>query len=57
MKPGKFWVCIDPNKVIKWPKYQVPTLEEILHTLAKVKIFKLLDAKDNWTKLSYIHVD
>ena len=36
MKPGKVRVCIDPrnvSKVIKRPKYQMPTLEEILPKL------------------------
>ena len=51
MKPGKVRVCIDPrdlNKAIKRPKYQMPTLEEILPTLAQAKIFTVLDAKDGF---------
>lgn len=51
MKPGKLWVCIDPrdlNKAIKRPKYQMPTLEEILPTLAKAKMFTVLDPKDGF---------
>ena len=50
-KPGKLRLCIDPrdlNKAIKRPKYQMPTLEELLPTLSKVKIFTVLDAKDGF---------
>ena len=50
-KPGKLRLCIDPrdlNKAIKWPKYQMPTLEELLPTLSKAKIFTVLDAKDGF---------
>ena len=51
VKPGKIRVCIDPrdlNKAIKRPKYQMPTLEGILPTIAKAKIFTVLDAKDGF---------
>ena len=48
-KPGKLRVCIDPrdlNRAIKRPKYQMPTVEEVLPKLAKAKVFTVLDAKD-----------
>ena len=48
LKPGKIQVCINArylNKAVKSPKYQIPTLEEILPQLAKAKIFSVLDAK------------
>ena len=51
MKPGKLQLCIDPrdlNKAIKRPKYQMPTLDEILPTLARAKVFTVLDAKDGF---------
>ena len=51
MKPNKLRLCIDPrdlNRAIKRPKYQMPTLEEILPTLSKAKIFTVLDAKDGF---------
>ena len=51
VKPGKIRVCIDPrdlNRAIRRPKYQMPTLEGILPTLAKVKLFMVLDAKDRF---------
>lgn len=51
VKPGKVRVCIDPkdlNKAIQRPKYQIPTLEEILPQLAEAKIFSVLDAKDGF---------
>ena len=51
MKPNKIRLCIDPrdlNKAIKRPKYQMPTLEEVLPTLSKAKIFTVLDAKDGF---------
>ena len=50
-KPGKLRLCIDHrdlNRTIKRLKYQMPTLEEVLPTLAKVKIFTVLDAKDGF---------
>ena len=51
MKPNKLRLCIDPrdlNRAIKRPKYQMPTLEEILPTLSKAKIFTVLDAKEGF---------
>ena len=48
-KPGKLRVCIDPrdlNRAIKRPKYQMPTVDEVLPKLAKAKVFTVLDAKD-----------
>ena len=50
-KPGKLRLCIDPrdlNKAIKIPKYQMPTLEELLPTLSKARIFTVLDVKDGF---------
>ena len=50
-KSGKLRVCIDPqelNKAICRPKYQMPTLKEILPNLAKARIFTVLDAKDGF---------
>jgi len=54
VKPNKLRLCIDPrdlNREIKQPKYQMPTLEEVLPTLSKAKIFTVLDAKDGFTIL------
>ena len=51
MKPGKLRLCIDPrdlNKAIKRPKYQMPMLDEILPTLARAKVFTVLNAKDGF---------
>ena len=51
VKPGKVRVCIDPkdlNKAIQRPKYQIPTLEEILPQLADARVFSVLDAKDGF---------
>ena len=51
VKPGKVRVCIDPkdlNKAIQRPKYQIPTLEEILPQLADARVFSGLDAKDGF---------
>ena len=50
-RPNKLRVCIDPrdlNKAIKRPKYQMPTLDEILPKLSKAKVFTVLDAKDGF---------
>ena len=54
-KPGKIRICLDPqdlNKVIQRPKYQMPTLEELLPKLCKAKIFSTLDAKDGFYQIS-----
>ena len=50
-KPGKLRVCIDPrdlNRAIKRPKYQMPTVDEVLPKLAQAKVFTVLDAKDGF---------
>ena len=50
-KPEKLRVCIDPrdlNKAIKRPKYQMPTVDEVLPKLANAKVFTVLDAKDGF---------
>ena len=50
-KPGKMRVCLDPrelNKAIKRPKYPMPTLDEILPSLANAKVFTVLDAKEGF---------
>lgn len=50
-KPGEICICLDPqelNKVIRHPKYQMPTLKELLPKLCKAKIFSTLDAKDGF---------
>ena len=57
VKPNKVRVCIDPrdlNKAIQWPKYQIPTLKEILPQLAEAKILSILDAKDGFHQ---VHLD
>ena len=53
-KPNKIKICLDPrelNKALKRPKYQMPTLEEILPRLAKAKVFSTLDAKDGFYQI------
>lgn len=46
-KPGKIRLCLDPkdlNQAVKRPKYQMPTLEEMLPRLNNAKVFTTLDA-------------
>ena len=53
-KPGKIRICLDPrdlNKAIQRPKYQMPTLEEILPKLSKAKVFTTLDVKDGFYQI------
>ena len=53
-KPGKIRICLDPrdlNKAIQRPKYQMPTLEEILPKLSKGKVFTTLDVKDGFYQI------
>uniref|UniRef100_A0A803K3H0 ribonuclease H n=1 Tax=Xenopus tropicalis TaxID=8364 RepID=A0A803K3H0_XENTR len=47
-KPGKLRVCIDPkdlNKAFKRSHYPMPTIDKILPSLAKAKVFSVLDVK------------
>ena len=51
MKPGKMRLCIDPkelNKAIKRPRYPMTTIEDIMSSLSKAKVFSKLDAKDGY---------
>ncbi|UYV78388.1 K02A2.6-like [Cordylochernes scorpioides] len=50
-KQNKLRVCLDPrdpNKVIKRPHFQIPTIDEILPSLNNAKIFTVIDAKDGF---------
>ena len=54
-KPGKIRICLDPkdlNKGIRRPKYQLPTLEEVLPKLSKAKVFTTLVAKDGFYQIT-----
>ncbi|CAB4031928.1 Hypothetical predicted protein [Paramuricea clavata] len=54
-KPNKIRICLDPkdlNKALKKPKYQMPTLEEMLPKLSKAKVFTTLDAKDGFYQIA-----
>ena len=45
---------IDPrdlNRAIKGPRYQMPTVDEVLPKLSRAKIFTVLDAKDGFHKV------
>ena len=51
MKPGKMRLCIDPkelNEAIKRPRYPMTTIEDIMSSLSKAKVFSKLDAKDGY---------
>ena len=53
-KPGKLRICIDPkdlNKTLKRNHYLMPTIEDILPSLAKAKVFSVLDAKDGFNQI------
>ena len=53
-KPGKIRICLDPrdlNKAILRPKYQMPTLEEVLPNLTNAKVFSTMDAKDGFYQI------
>ena len=56
-KPGKLRVCIDPrdlNKAIKRPKYQMPTVDEVLPGLPKLRCLQCWMPKMVSIKLSSI---
>ena len=47
-KPGKLRVCLDPrelNKHIKIPKFRLPTMDDVISKLGKVKVFTVLRCK------------
>ena len=49
--PNKIRICLDPkdlNTAVIRPKYQMPTLDELLPKLSKAKVFSTLDAKDGF---------
>jgi len=49
--PNKIRICLDPkdlNKAVIRPKYQMPTLDELLPKLSNAKVFSTLDAKDGF---------
>ena len=49
--PSKIRICLDPqdlNKAVIRPKYEMPTLDELLPKLSKAKVFTTLDAKDGF---------
>ena len=53
-KPEKIRVCLDPqdlNKALLRPKYQMPTLEEILPSLTNAKVLTTLDLKDRFYQI------
>ena len=53
-KPGKLRVCLDPrefNKHIKIPKFRLPTMDDVISKLGKVKVFTVLDAKDGFLQV------
>ena len=49
--PSKIRICLDPqdlNKAVIRPKYQMPTLDELLPKLSKAKVFTTLDVEDGF---------
>lgn len=48
---GKLRICLDPsnlNKVVKRPRFPLPTIEEVIPKLCKARIFSLLDASNGY---------
>ena len=48
---NKIRICLDPkdlNTAVIRPKYQLPTLDELLPKLSRAKVFSTLDAKDGF---------
>ena len=53
-KPNKLRICLDPRDLIQAilrPKYQMPTLEEVLPRLSTAKLFSTLDLKDGFYQI------
>ena len=56
-KPQKIRICLDPknlNRAVQRPKFQMPTLEELLPELSKARIFSSFDAKDGFYQVSLV---
>ena len=54
-KRDKIRICLDPrdlNKAVQRPRYQMPTLEEILPRLSTAKLFTTLDLKDGFYQIA-----
>ena len=54
-KDGRIRVCVDPkplNRALKRNHYPLPTIEDVLPQLAKVKFFTVLDAKNGFWHVS-----
>ena len=54
IKPGKMRICLDPkelNEAIKCPRYPLMTVEDLMPTLSKAKVFPKLDAKDGFSHI------
>ena len=52
--PNKIRIYLDPrdlNKAVIRPKYQMPTLDELLPKLRKEKVFSTFDAKDGFNQI------
>ena len=49
--PNKIRICLDPKDLktaVIRPKYQLPTLDELLPKLSRAKVFSTFDAKDGF---------
>ena len=49
--PNKIRICLEPkdlNTAVFRPKYQLPTLDELLPKLSRAKVLSTLDAKDGF---------
>ena len=50
-KDGSLRVCLDPrhlNRALRRPHHQIPTVEELNHNFAGMKVFSKLDAKSGY---------
>ena len=53
-KPDKLRICLDPvdlNRAIQRPRYQMPTLDDLLPELANAKVFTVLDALNGFWQI------
>ena len=55
VKPNKIRICLDPqdlNYAVQRPKFQMPSLEELLPGLSKAGFYSSFDAKDGFYQVS-----
>ena len=57
VKGEKIRLCIDPkdiNRAIRWEHYAIPTVEEVVASIPRAKVFSVLDAKSGFLQIHLV---